>query len=520
MNLVQTLTHNTEPYRSDLELDPYDDPKGPDASGTYFITWPNSGLLGGKVYTVVGRIQIGSGGTFNTPTSLDITMTKEFQDMQDLVDERLDIPMSQMRSEIQVILDTQTGIITTSMDNQTDIIQTQMAEQTATIQTQMDEFSDQVESSIISLEEAATSSLASAAILEEAALLSQLASEDLQNIAKRQASRLLLPQAVVTGEPTMIRFRGYSEGLTPLMDILDFNGEAIMQAVPMMPISGKPGMYEYLITEVDAATYEPGAPVTVIVTESFTGAVESGTMFIDVAMGELLLPSTVLVGDKVIMRFRGKGDWKPTITILDYESNMIVNEAKMTPVVGKPGLFEYNIPEVRADQYVPGKPVTVTVNEPTTATMASGSFLVESTSLTTIEGLVSSGVGVKGIAKDALDAIKAVQLAMESGGDVGNALQNIQYKIAGLPKEIAKEGGITAPIVAAVNQMKEQFVDFAGGEGYDFNTLLQKGLSESSDINEIRGTTDRISGASQVMQAIIETKFGGTDEPVVQVVYE
>jgi len=229
---------------------------------------------------------------------------------------------------------------------------------------------------------------------------------------------------------------------------------------------------------------------------------------------QLLMPGTVLVGDKVLVQFKGRDDWKPVISLVNFENEIVVKEAKMTAVSGITGMFEYEIPTIEADVFTPGKPVTVTVTEPTTATVESGTFIVESTSLTSLEGLVASGAGTKNVAQDTLDAINAVKGSLATGGDVGMALERIKMKINRLPKKIAEEG-ITDPVISAVDDVLEQFTNFAGDEGYDFKTLLETGLSESTTVGEIRNSTDKVQGATEVMQKVIEQKLGGEDEPVV-----
>jgi len=81
--------------------------------------------------------------------------------------------------------------------------------------------------------------------------------------------------------------------------------------------------------------------------------------------------------------------------------------------------------------------------------------------------------------------------------------------------EIIEEEVATSPVASAVNEISEQFSAFAGEEGYDFSTLLEKGLSESATVSEIREKTDEVQGATEVMQKVIEQSFGGEDAPVV-----
>ncbi|MFC1709566.1 hypothetical protein ACFL2J_05900 [Candidatus Omnitrophota bacterium] len=504
--LLKTMTHNTESWRLDCVLDPYSDPQTPSSSGVYGDTWIDTDLDSGQIYTLVTRIQIGTGGTITTPSTLEITVSSVLDEMESVLVAQLDVPLSQVRADIASEFEGQLEVIGGAMSSQTKAIQDKMSEFTQAANT---------------LKGAAANSLISAGQLDAAAGVSQVAASDLQSIARRQSAKLLIPQAVVTGEPAKMRYRGYSTGLSPLIDILDFENSPIITAQPMIEIPGKPGLYEYEIAKIDADIYVPGVPFTVIVTDNFTGNVESGAVFVETALGQLLLPGTVLSGDKVILRFRGKGGWKPEITIVDYEGTTIVETTPMEELKGKEkeGYFSYTITKITGDEYVPGKPVTVTVHEPTTDTTESGTFMVESTSLSSLEGLVASGAGAKQVAQDALDSINAVRGSLATGGDVGMTLENIKYKLGRIPKEIASEG-ITAPIVNKVNEIKEQFIQFVGEEGYDFSTLLETGLVESVTVGDIRTTTDKISGASDLIGEIIEREFGGSDKPVIQLLFE
>ncbi len=475
--------------------------------GLIIQEWQNTTLEGGKVYTIVTTAEIGTGGIFNSPSTLSITEIVKLDEMQKTIETQLDKPLSEVEDAIILAVEVK-------MDIQTGVIQSKMDTQTAAIQTTLDDFTTSVAGSIISLEKAAADSLVSAQKLEDAADLSKGAAQDLQDIAKRQSAKLLLPQVAITGEPVKLRYRGYSTGLIPLIDILDFENSPLVQATPMLEIPDKPGLYEYIIDEIDSKIYEPGTSFTVIVMESFTGSIESGAVYIETAGGQLLMPKTVLIGDKVTIQFRGRGDWKPVLTIVNFENEEIVKEVKMTANKDITGMFEYEISNVQPDVYVPGKPVTVTVTEPTTATVESGTFIVESTSLTSLEGLIASGTGVKAVVQEALDAINAVKGTLAAGGDVSMALEKIKLKINRLPRKIAEEG-ITDPIIRAVDDIRAQFTQFAGDEGYDFSTLFEMGLEESPTIGGIRSTTDKVQGATEVMQKVIEQKLGGADEPVV-----
>jgi hypothetical protein len=350
--------------------------------------------------------------------------------------------------------------------------------------------------------------------LEEAAELSQSAALNLEMIGKRQAAKLLIPTAVTTGEQVQLRYRGYTTGLIPLIDILDFDNNPIVQAVPMAEISGKPGLYEYVINEIDSDIYVPETSFTVIVTESSTGSVESGAVFIETAAGQLLMPETVLMGDKLVIRYRGREDWKPRINVYDFEDNPIVAGAKMTKSEEQNDVFEYTIQTVLAKDFPPGKPARVVVEEAVTAAVSTGTFIVESSTLTTLEGLVAASSGTKGLVVETLEAIQAVEGTLATGGDINMALSGLRERLDRIPRLI-EEGNAKSPIVDAVNEISRQFTNFAGDEGMDFGTLLEKGLEESATVTEIRTKTDEVQGATEVMQKVIEQKLGGEDAPVV-----
>ena len=69
--------------------------------------------------------------------------------------------------------------------------------------------------------------------------------------------------------------------------------------------------------------------------------------------------------------------------------------------------------------------------------------------------------------------------ALATGGDISVALEEIRLQLAEIPKAIANEA-ITVPIISAVDEMRNEFMNFAGEEGYDFSTLLETGLEGSS----------------------------------------
>jgi hypothetical protein len=499
------------------------------SAGVIVQQWASTGLVASKVYAVVTSAEIGTGGVFNSPTSFSITETKKLDDLEAFVAGRLDKDLSEVETSVGGVvqtkldaqklsidskLDEQKTSIDTKLDAQKTSLEGKLDAQTTAINTALNNFTLSVAASIVSLEKAANNSLASAAVLEDAAELSKDAALNLEEIGKRQAAELLIPQSVVTGEDVQLRYRGYTTGLIPLIDVLDDANFPLLQAVPMVEYPDNPGIYGIVIKNLDAAVYKPGTLFTVIVTESTTGSIESGAIFVEKAVGQLLMPASVLLGDKLNIRYRGRPDWKPVIKIIDFENVIVVDNEKMTKIKDELDLFEYTINEITADVYIPGKPITVTITEELTSASATGTVLVESTSLSSLEGLVASGAGQKSIIQETLDAIESVKGTLATGGDISVALEAIRLQLQEIPKEIPQES-ITVPIISAVDEIREEFLQFTGEEGYNFTTLLEKGLEESATIIDIRETTDVVQGTTEVMQKIVEQQLGGEDAPVV-----
>ena len=104
-------------------------------------------------------------------------------------------------------------------------------------------------------------------------------------------------------------------------------------------------------------------------------------------------------------------------------------------------------------------------------------------------------------------------VADKKGGDIGIALENLKTRLELIPQVIEERA--TEPVVRAVSEIRDQFRAFAGSEGYDFGTLLERGLERSDTVTGIRKSTNQVQGATEVMQKIMEQKLGGEDAPIV-----
>jgi hypothetical protein len=423
--LIQTITNNSEAWRADLESNPYSDPQAPDSTGCYRYTWEDTTLAGGKVYTVVTRIQIGTGGTFTTPSSLTISEEESFQDLQDFISTQLDKPLSEVEQGVQ-----------DALDDQFDLINQTMIDFTCDTQQAISDMEDGVDD------------------------IKQAASD--------------------------------------LQDTVD----------------AATGTLNSLVSDMDAA-----------VDDVLASAVEVEAAGLKYA-GEAMAPSTVILGDDVLLQYRGESGLQPLVDVINADGELIVDDGVMEEDDENEGLYTYEMDRIRASDFPPGKPFLVMVTAE--VEVAEGKYVtnlettsvqVESTSLTTIEGLVAAGAGVKSIAQDALDAIQGVEGALATGGNIDIALQHLREQVDDLPRRVAEEG-ITVQMRSAVNELADKVNSLVGEEGYAFGELLEEGLSQSPTVSEVRSKVDETMGIVDLLQLLFERKLGGRDDPVVHVIYE
>ncbi|MBI4598484.1 MAG: hypothetical protein HY737_08820, partial [Candidatus Omnitrophica bacterium] len=239
--------------------------------------------------------------------------------------------------------------------------------------------------------------------------------------------------------------------------------------------------------------------------------------------GRLLLPPTAVIGERLMLRYRAGEKLSPKIDIflVDTEGKTvnIAKEAAMTESTSNAGLYEYAIDIKKDNGFTPGKPFNVFVRELTTGNLEAGSVFVESTTLSALEGLIAAGGGVKNIAQETLDAVKAVRGTLATGGDFNNALELLKVKVDRIPRLVAEESG-TGKIKRTVDEVAETIKSLAGDQGYDFSQLVKKGIEEAPSLKDVRKKADEIQGATEVMQILMEHKLGGIDDPVVHVTYQ
>ncbi|MCK4824568.1 hypothetical protein KA005_52940, partial [bacterium] len=246
--------------------------------------------------------------------------------------------------------------------------------------------------------------------------------------------------------------------------------------------------------------------------------------------GELILPRTVLMGDTLNIRYSGlmELDPLPIMDIVDHEAKSIVKGQTLTENSEQKGLYEYDL-KIEGDEFTSGKAITIIVIADVADSekdgvaykvqnMEIGSVAIESTTLSAIEGLVATVPAIKTAAEEARDLIKntgiALENALKSGTDIDLMLTYLQETVESLPKLLAQEGPLPE-MSKSINDMADRLIKLAGDEGYDMSTLMEKSLSESPTLKEMRLKTDQINAVVVLLRKIFESKFGGEDAPVV-----
>ncbi len=128
-------------------------------------------LQPGKVYTTLTKMSIASGGTFKTPNSFDITATYKLQDVQNTINDKLDISLSDATAAIQDNMNTQFTTLSdtvtskldatqtaveTKLDTTRDVLVAKMQEQTDTINTAITDFTQKSDEAVYRMEDSIT----------------------------------------------------------------------------------------------------------------------------------------------------------------------------------------------------------------------------------------------------------------------------------------------------------------------------------------------------------------------------
>ncbi|MFH1339473.1 MAG: hypothetical protein ABIH40_06495, partial [Candidatus Omnitrophota bacterium] len=294
-------------------------------------------------------------------------------------------------------------------------------------------------------------------------------------------------------------------------------------AAEVIAAGGMVGMVEQTLTSFEQSTQ---AAITTLQSGA-EQAVEAGRTLTTTAQryswNAGLSPNPALINDMITLNVQGPDVYKdpytgkektprPMVSIYSWDNTPIVENWPVPKA--KSGLYVYTF---QADyRFEPGKAYTYVVSDYVTGGLISGSGLVESVSLTTIEGLVSQTPMLKSGIDETLEAVKAVEAVIGTGDgtNIILSLQNLQESIEELPEQIAKEGP-SAEMGRKINEIAERLVALGAEEGFAFGDMIEEALGDSPTIKAIRSKTDAIQGVVQLLQMLFEHKFGGMDTPVV-----
>ncbi|MFH1459976.1 MAG: hypothetical protein ABIG64_06340, partial [Candidatus Omnitrophota bacterium] len=230
--------------------------------------------------------------------------------------------------------------------------------------------------------------------------------------------------------------------------------------------------------------------------------------------GELIIPDSVLIGGTVEVRYRIASGLMPLMEVTTYDGTKVFNGVPLIESVITRGLYGYDI-FVDGKQFMPGKAFSIVVTEHTTGNLQAGSVMVESTTLTSIEGLASSVPQVKSVVDDTLEMVEELRKTLAKGGDVGGALVSLQESIDDLPRVLRDEGP-SGKLADSLNEMAERLTELAGDQGYDISSIVEEALGKSPTILELKKKSENIKTMVNFIQQLLQHKLGGMeDEPVV-----
>ncbi|MFC1658694.1 hypothetical protein ACFL1D_04815 [Candidatus Omnitrophota bacterium] len=234
-------------------------------------------------------------------------------------------------------------------------------------------------------------------------------------------------------------------------------------------------------------------------------------------------PDPALTNDMITLSVQGPDEYEdpvtrevkapaPLVSIYNWDYTPIIENWPITKV--EEGLYVYTF---KADsRFTAGKAYTYMVKDHVSGGLITGSGIVESVTLTTIEGLTSQTPLLKSAIDETLDAVTALEIAVGSDNDTNVilSLQSLQDSINELPEQLAQEG-TSAVFARKLNEIAERLVGLGGEEGFDLSDLVEEALGDSPAIKAIRSKADAIQGIVQLLQMLFESKFGGMDMPVV-----
>ena len=236
-------------------------------------------------------------------------------------------------------------------------------------------------------------------------------------------------------------------------------------------------------------------------------------------------PNPALAGDTIVLTAQGPASKHPIASVFTKNGGTVLNGSTMSEDSKRPGTYTASF---LASRLTAGESYTFMVTEDTTGGLAAGSGIVESTSLSSLLGLVSAAPQAKSEAQAAKEAILRVEQMMTKGGEmngVKDQITQLKTTIDQIPAMIEKALFNKQSPIADTRKMVEdiqkqlhellQTQDSTSG----LVGLVSKAVSANPDVKEIRQRADNINQATVMMSEIMEKKMGGKDEPVVRSFY-
>jgi len=226
-------------------------------------------------------------------------------------------------------------------------------------------------------------------------------------------------------------------------------------------------------------------------------------------------PNPALAGDDITLQVQGQPGLMPMVTIYSWDNKILMGDRYFKETAD--GLYAFAF---KADErFTPGKSFTYVVSESITGGLIAGSGTVESMSITTIAGLAAAAPEAEKAAKKALDAISAIEamLISRDNTNIALTLRSLQASVERIPSIFAKEAESSKVTADTLNEISERLKKMAGEEGYDLSSILEQKLADSPTMKDVRTKTDRIQTTTGILLKLFEAEFGGEDAIVVSV---
>jgi hypothetical protein len=262
------------------------------SAGFFTLEWPSTGLNTSIVYSGITQIETAVGGRFRTPFAVNMISTVLMSNVSELVNTRINVPLTQIQEEINSQLSNQTQLIDTKMNLTVDTIKNASRDMQDAVNSTLSNFTTQTYQAIEDLQEGANQSIA-------AGQQSLQAAGVLEETASRFAWKgTVSPDPVMQGDNITVSIQGPGElrGVTPmpLLDIYSWDNEQIVKAVfanditlttTNTTINGtlvqvKSALYIYKI-RVNKNDFDTGKAYSYIVSDTVTGGMVTGSGMVE-----------------------------------------------------------------------------------------------------------------------------------------------------------------------------------------------------------------------------------------------